>query len=173
MSIPSSNAIDLLNDDHKALRKLFKAYRALVDRDAEPAQKEDLARQICLELSIHTRIEEEIFYPAVRLEFDDGSIDEATVEHATGTDLVAQIECMSPEDELYDAKVIVLGEYVDHHMKEEKREMFPRARRSLDIDALGAALSKRKHELRGDAIEFDRFSAPLRREASGDTAESR
>jgi len=147
-----SNAIDLLNGDHKALRKLFKAYRALVERGAEPAQKEELAREICLELSIHPRIEEEIFYPAVRLKLDDdGLINEAVVEHATATDLIGQIECMSPEDDLYDAKVIVLGGYVDHHVKEEKNEIFPRARRSLDIDELGDALAQRKQALRANA----------------------
>ena len=86
-----------------------------------------MVRKICNELTVHAQIEEEIFYPAVRKAIDDGDLmDEALVEHAGAKELISQLEAMDPEDELYDAKVTVLGEQIDHHVKEEEGEMFPR-----------------------------------------------
>ena len=110
---------------------------------------------------MHAQLEEEIFYPQVRQAInDDELIDEATVEHGTAKDLIAQIMGMSPEDEMYDARVIVLGEYIDHHVKEEREEMFVKARKSsLDLVAMAKDIKERKTELMETVRESMRESA--------------
>lgn len=150
------DAIELLTADHKEVRGLFKAYEELVQADADPGEKQALALQICAMLTAHATAEEEFFYPAARevLGDDEDLVDEADVEHASAKELIAQIEAGTPEDDLYDAKVKVLGEYIEHHVKEEEGEMFPRLRKSdLDLDALGEELAARKAELLGQADE--------------------
>ena len=143
------DAVDLLDADHIAVKKLFTAYKKLCDGNAPAEDKREVADQICQELTVHAQIEEEIFYPQVRAAInDDPLLDEAEVEHGTAKDLIAQISGMDPEDDLYDARVTVLGEYIDHHVKEEREEMFPMARKSeLDLVALAEELSQRKMEL--------------------------
>jgi hemerythrin-like domain-containing protein len=144
------DAIELLTNDHKSVKKLFAAFQALVDGEAgsSAADKQALADQICRELTAHATIEEEIFYPAVRKAIDeDDLMDEAEVEHASAKDLIAQIEASSPGEDQFDAKVVVLGEYIAHHVKEEQNEMFPKARKKIDVNAVGAKLAKRKEEL--------------------------
>ncbi len=123
--------------------------QALVDHEAEDDEKQSIAQQICLMLSVHAQIEEEIFYPAAQDSIKEPDlVDEATVEHASAKDLIAQIESSDPSDDLFDAKVKVLGEYIDHHVKEEETEMFPQARKAkLDLEALGLQLSERKMAL--------------------------
>ena len=108
-----------------------------------------LVSRICMELTVHAQIEEEIFYPAVKQALNDHEIvPEAMVEQATMKDLIAQIEGIEPDGEMYDAKVKVLSEYVKHHVKEEHSEMFPKAKASdLDLVQLGAQMSARKEEL--------------------------
>jgi hemerythrin superfamily protein len=100
-------------------------------------------------LTVHTTVEEEIFYPAVRAaQVDADLLDEAAVEHASAKDLIAQIRSMDPDDDLYDAKVTVLGEYVNHHAEEEEGEMFPKARRAkVDLEGLGEQIKSRKQAL--------------------------
>jgi hypothetical protein len=144
-----NDAVDLLDADHIAVKKLFTAYKKLSEGDASAEEKRELADQICQELTVHTQIEEEIFYPQVRAAInDDALLDEAEVEHSTAKDLIAQISGMDPEDDLYDARVTVLGEYIDHHVKEEREEMFPKARKTnLDLVAMAEELSQRKLEL--------------------------
>jgi hemerythrin superfamily protein len=149
------DACDLLDADHKAVKKLFKAYEELMkSRGRTVAQKKmDLAHQICNELTVHAQIEEEIFYPALRAAIKDTDmLAEAEVEHASAKDLIAQIEGAGAVDEMFDAKVTVLGEYIDHHVKEERNEMFPKARsaRKLDLIALRDQLQARKEELLGE-----------------------
>ncbi|MBA2689572.1 MAG: hemerythrin domain-containing protein [Burkholderiales bacterium] len=141
------DAISLLMDDHKKVQKLFKEFEKL-EEDAEE-EKGELARQICAELTIHAQVEEEIFYPAAREAIDESDLlDEAEVEHASAKELIAQIESMEPGDELYDAKVRVLGEYINHHVKEEQDEMFPKAKKAkMNLAALGEELLQRKQEL--------------------------
>lgn len=140
-----ADAIKLLKDDHREVKTWFKEFENL-EADAE---KEKLARKICLALSVHARIEEELFYPALRKAIDDEDLlDEAEVEHASAKQLIAEIEAMSPKDRLFDAKIKVLGEYVTHHIGEEENELFPEARESgVDLKDLGAQLAKRKDEL--------------------------
>jgi len=148
-----TDATALLQRDHAEVKKLFKQYEKLADAEADGAEREELAAQICAMLTVHATIEEEIFYPAARAaEVDADLLDEANVEHASAKDLIAQIESMSPDDELYDAKVSVLGEYIDHHVQEEEGEMFPKCRKSeMDLAALAEALAERKSELMAEA----------------------
>ena len=147
------DAIKLLMQDHKEVKALFKEYDKLVKAEAEADQKQPLAEQICMMLTAHATIEEELFYPAARDVMDEGDlVDEAEVEHASAKDLIAQILGGSPSDDLYDAKVKVLGEYIDHHVKEEESEMFPKVRKTeLDLKSLGESLMRRKEELMGEA----------------------
>ncbi len=142
------DAITLLTEDHKEVKKLFKDYDKLAKAGAPSSQREQLAAQICQMLSVHAQIEEEIFYPAAREGLDDEDlIDEAAVEHASCKQLIAEIETMSGEADLFDAKVKVLGEYIDHHVKEEEKELFPKTRRRIDIKEIGALLQQRKSDL--------------------------
>lgn len=142
------DAIELLTQDHKTVKELFEKYENLSDRST--ATKKKLATQICLELTKHATAEEEIFYPAVREANGDTEdlVDEATVEHASAKDLIAQILEMNPGDDLYDAKIKVLSEQIEHHVEEEEQEMFPKARKAkLDLAALGEAIAARKEEV--------------------------
>ena len=143
------DAISLLTADHAKVKKLFKEFADLKEEKGTDEDKSVLVAQICDELKVHTEIEEEIFYPAVRGAIDDdGLMDEALVEHAAAKELVTQLENMDPDDELYDAKVTVLGEQIQHHVKEEESEMFPKARKAkVDGVALGAQMAERKAEL--------------------------
>jgi hemerythrin superfamily protein len=145
----AQDALVLLTEDHKTVQKLFKEYEKLTENDADEEEKAALAKQICMELAVHAQIEEEIFYPAVRDAIEETDLlDEAEVEHASAKDLIAQLGAMAPGEELYDAKVTVLGEYVNHHVKEEQDEMFPKVKKAkLDTAALGAELLQRKQEL--------------------------
>jgi len=146
-----TDAIALLSADHKEVDALFKEYEKLCKADADDGEKGLLAAQICAMLTVHATIEEELFYPAARAALeDDGQdlLDEAVVEHASAKDLIAQIEDANPGDELFDAKVQVLGEYIRHHVKEEETELFPKVKKAkADLVALGAALAGRKEEL--------------------------
>ena len=148
------DACDLLDADHKAVKKLFKAYEELMASRARSAaqKKMDLAHEICNELTVHAQVEEEIFYPALRAVLKDTDLlAEAEVEHATAKELIAQIQAAGEADEMFDAKVKVLGEYIDHHVKEERNEMFPKARaaRKLDLVSMRDQLQARKEELMG------------------------
>ncbi len=149
-----TDAISLLMQDHADVRALFKQYEKLCKQDAEGEEKQSLAMEICAQLTAHATVEEEIFYPAARSEKTDDLLDEAEVEHASAKDLIAQIEGMEPEDDLYDAKVTVLGEYIEHHVKEEEGEMFTKVKSlKLDLEELGAQIQARKEELLADVEE--------------------
>lgn len=146
------DACTLLDADHRAVRKMFKEYEALTESRGKTVanKKVELARQICRELTVHAQIEEEIFYPALRDALKETDLlAEAEVEHASAKDLIAQIEAVDTPDEMFDAKVIVLGEYIDHHVKEERNEIFVKARASkkLNLVAMREELQARKAEL--------------------------
>jgi Hemerythrin HHE cation binding domain len=157
------DALELLDADHRAVKSLFDEFRQLSVHKAAGSRRRAVAEQICLELTIHARLEDEIFYPRVREAIrDDDLLDEAEVEHAGAKELIAQILSMKAEDELYDAKVTVLGEYVDHHVKEEREEMFPKVRKSgLDLAVLGERLRVRKQELQAvpEALREDALAS--------------
>lgn len=141
----SQDAIALLKDDHRSVEKLFKDF----EEAKGEGRKEKLARRICLELSVHTKIEEDIFYPACEGKIEDDQLKEAYVEHDAAKLLIAEIEAGDGEsDEFFDAKVQVLSEQVEHHVKEEEEELFPEVRKAdIDLKALGAQLAERKTEL--------------------------
>jgi hemerythrin superfamily protein len=139
------DAISLLKADHKAVDALFADF----EKTRSAARKKALVQKICTELSVHAQIEEEIFYPAVKAALKDKKlIPEAVVEQATMKELIGQVEGVEPDGEMYDAKVMVLCEYVKHHVKEEHGQMFPKAKTTkLDMMALGAQLAARKEAL--------------------------
>lgn len=139
------DAIALLKADHKLVSGLFADY----ENTKSTAKKKKLVTQICTELAVHAQAEEEIFYPAVKRALKDKEmIPEAIVEQATMSVLIKQVEGVEPDGEMFDAKIRVLCEYVEHHVKEEHKEMFPKAKAtSLDMMALGASIAARKAEL--------------------------
>jgi hypothetical protein len=143
------DALELLTADHDDVRELFEQYEDLVNAEADGDDKQLLAERICALLILHATIEEEIFYPAARDALDEQHLlDEAEVEHASAKTLIAQIQDMDPDEQLYDATVKVLGEYVQHHVREEEDALFPMLMETdIDLDALGEELAVRKDEL--------------------------
>jgi hemerythrin-like domain-containing protein len=144
------DAIALLKEDHKTVSDLFEQFEKLGDR--AHAAKQKLVRKICAELKVHTQIEEEIFYPPVRAALGDEEdlMNEAQVEHDGAKGLIQQIQAGSASDPMTCARFLVLSEQIDHHVKEEREEMFPKARKTdLDLVALGRELQARKEELEG------------------------
>lgn len=141
------DAIALLKQDHRTVEELF----AQFEKASGDGRKQKLAEEICLELSIHTKIEEEIFYPACDGKVEEDLLKEAYVEHDAAKMLIAQIIAGGPDDEYYDSKVTVLQEEIEHHVQEEEKRMeglFSQARAAgLDMDALGEQLAARKAEL--------------------------
>ena len=143
----SRNAFDVLEEDHREVEEWFDEYDELKDSDED--RKSDLAEKICRALKVHAQIEEEIFYPqAGKASQDNDLIDEALVEHATVKNLIAEVEAMEVGEELYDAKIRVLGEMVKQHIKEEEEELFPEIQSTkMDLAAAGKELAERKQEL--------------------------
>ena len=144
-------AIDMLTQDHKRVQKLFKDFEK-VDRDDSEGIRE-LVETACLELQIHSMLEEEIFYPAVRTRAEgqeqEDLLNEAEVEHETVDQLIAKLHALEPDDAMYSAYFTVLGEYVKHHIKEEEQELFPKVEKmqGLDLNQLGEDMRLRREEL--------------------------
>jgi hypothetical protein len=147
MADAQPDAIALLKADHRKVEDLFARFEAAGEAD----KKKHLARQICTELTVHTILEEEIFYPACKGKIEDDLVREAYVEHDGAKVLIAEIEAGGPDQEFYDSKVKVLSEQIEHHVHEEEKRsegMFSQARAAgLDIDGLGARMLARKQEL--------------------------
>lgn len=141
----SPDATALLRADHKRVSGLFDDF----EKARTPAKKKAIVAAICTELTVHTQLEDEIFYPAFKAALKDHElVPEATVEHSSVKELIAQVEGVEPDGEMYDAKVKVMGEFVKHHVKEEQTQMFPKAKKSkLDLYALGLQMQARKQEL--------------------------
>jgi hypothetical protein len=162
-TLVEKDACDLLDADHVAVKHLFVEYARQafggaagtgVGSEAAAAMPDErlaLAQKICSELTVHATIEEEIFYPALRKEIDEPELlDEAEAEHQEAKDLIARIEALSQADATMDDLVAKLARAIEHHVKEERDELFPKARASsLDLDALGAELKARQQELEG------------------------
>lgn len=139
-------AVTLLKKDHREVEGWFDEYEQLDDE----SEKLELFKKIALALKVHTQIEEEIFYPETRGDVEEDMLDEAYVEHDGAKKLIAEIEAMSPDEPLYDAKVKVLGEYIKHHVKEEEQPggLFSQAKKGdEDLQAMGERLKARKEEL--------------------------
>ena len=143
------DATILLQRDHTEAHKLFKRYEKLARAEAPASERKALAEQVCKLVTVHAQIEEEIFYPAAReANVEEDLMDEADVEHASAKDLIAQIKAMEPDDDHYDAKLKVLGEYIDHHVEEEEEQMFPKCRKAkMDLATLASQLAERKSVL--------------------------
>jgi hemerythrin superfamily protein len=169
-TVETRDAIDLLMDDHKRVDKLFGDFEN-VDRDDADAVQE-LVEIACMELQIHSILEEEIFYPAVRAEIADGDregqdlLNEAEVEHEMVDELIAKLQELEPDDAMYAAYFAVLAEYVKHHVGEEETELFPQVRAmSLDLQQLAEDMRLRREELfaemeAGDESDPDADSEP-------------
>ena len=146
-----TDAIALLKADHRKVENLFATYENA--RGSE--RKRKLAEEICNELKIHTLIEEEIFYPALKGKIEAEVLEEAYVEHDGAKVLINDIVAGSPDEEFYDAKVKVLQEQIEHHVKEEERPaegMFAQARAAdVDLVALRDAMLTRKQALMAQA----------------------
>ena len=145
------NAVELLKADHKQVKNWFEEF----EHSRSAAKKKKLATDICAALTVHTQIEEEIFYPAFLAATKDKDMHhEAEIEHDSAKKLIADIVDSDPSDDYYDSKVHVLSEMIKHHVKEEEQKngMFDEAKkaRKLDLDALGAQLMQRKTELMAD-----------------------
>jgi hypothetical protein len=156
-----TDAIAMLKADHRKVEELFEKFAA-----ARSSAKQSIAEQICNELKIHTTIEEEIFYPALRGKIEEDTLNEAFVEHDGAKVLVNDIMAGGGDDEFYDAKVKVLSEEVKHHVGEEekpKEGMFAQARDAdVDLVALRDQLMARKQELLAIADGGELPAAELR-----------
>ena len=141
------DAVALLKADHRKVEELFRQFEAAKG----DGKKKAIAEQICMELTIHAKIEEDIFYPACEGKVEEDLLKEAYVEHDGAKVLIAEIEAGGPDDEFYDAKVKVLSEQIEHHVKEEEQRvegMFSQARKAgVDMDALGEQLAAEKAQL--------------------------
>lgn len=152
------DAIAMLKADHRKVEEIFAAF----EKATSKAKKQSLAEQACLELKVHTVLEEEVFYPACKGEIEEDLLKEAYVEHDTAKQMINEIEAGGPEDDFYDSKVKVLSEMIEHHVEEEEKRsegMFSKARAAgLDMDALADAMRARK------ATAMEEFQAGKRAE---------
>ncbi len=147
MATPQLDAVALLKADHRKVEDLFAKFEAATG----DGKKRQLAEQICMELTVHTKIEEDVFYPACEGKVEEDLLNEAYVEHDAAKVLIAEIEAGGPDDKFYDAKVKVLSEEITHHVEEEEKRvegMFSQARKAgLDMDALGEQMAAEKQRL--------------------------
>ena len=161
------DAIALLKQDHRTVEDLFSKF----ENASGEGRKQKLAEQICLELSVHATIEEEIFYPACDGKVEEDLLKEAYVEHDGAKLLIAEILAGQPSDEYYDSKVKVLKEQIEHHVEEEEKRMeglFSQARKAgIDMDALGQQMAARKQEL---TAEYEANGVPTPRLTTMDEA---
>jgi iron-sulfur cluster repair protein YtfE (RIC family) len=144
-------AIDLLIDDHKQVKKQFRDFEKM-ESEEDPQALQQLVMRICDELEVHSQVEEELFYPAAREALQKKNeadiVEEAEVEHASQKQLIEQIRAMSPDDPKFKATVTVLSEYIKHHVKEEEGEMFPQlARTQIDWEPLLNRMLERHQDL--------------------------
>ena len=162
------DAIALLKQDHRTVSALFEEFEK-----AEEKEQSAIAQRVCQLLTVHATIEEELLYPAAKEAFEDEEnddlVNEAEVEHGSAKELIAKIEGMTGEDEHFKATVMVLGEYIKHHVKEEEGQLFPELKKTeLDLKELGSRLADRKFALMEQmGIEEEAESQPRKRAAAG------
>lgn len=142
-------ANEYLDDDHNRVLQMFDEYEK-IKPDGSADRKRELAREICRELRVHTQIEEEVYYPRVRAKSgEDSMLDEALVEHQSARELIKEIETESTSGRMFDAKIKVLGEYVRHHIREERHELFKAADEAdCNTPEMAQELEKRKQEIK-------------------------
>lgn len=166
-------AIAMLIEDHQKVQKMFKTF----ERTEDQQKQEQLATQICNELTVHTQLEEQVVYPAAREALEESDlVDEAVVEHQVAKDLIEKIRQSRPHDEEYCALVTVLGEYVNHHIEEEQNELFPKMRKSeIDFEALGEEMQQKKQELMSELglAEGEETSMAMARQQRAQSPRSR
>lgn len=147
----AKDGLQLLAQDHRKVEELFAQYEKVSGASA----KQKIVQQICTELKIHSMIEEEIYYPLIRGKVEEEALDEAFVEHDSAKLLINELEAAEPDEEYYDAKVKVLQELIEHHVKEEEKQrdnLFQQTRAAeVDLEALGEQLAARKAELTAQA----------------------
>jgi hemerythrin superfamily protein len=142
--------IDMLKTDHRKVQELFHQYEAAGGRSAQ--QKRDIAEQIFTELEVHSTLEEEIFYPAVRAKLgQEGQelVDDSLEDHQTVRTLITELRALKPNDEPYATKFEELRESVEEHVGEEEDDMFPEAEEALgnELDRLSTQAQQRKEQL--------------------------
>lgn len=141
------SVLSILLDDHKEVKKIFKAFES--EKDAR--RKQTMIQEACHELTVHTQIEEQVVYPFLRDAAPDAFadlLDEAVVEHATAKDLIQQLKQGGDQDPLHEAKFTVLGEYVNHHVTEEENELFPKViSKKIELRDLEPQIMKIKKEM--------------------------
>ena len=149
----SDDALHLLAEDHKKVIEMFDDFEEMKEENSDDEEAMQLlVETACAELTVHTQVEEEVFYPAAREAIDDMDLlDEAEVEHAAARQLITELAAMQPGDDLYAAKFTVLGEYVKHHIHEEEKELFPKLKKAhIDLVELGEEIRQRKLELQDE-----------------------
>jgi hemerythrin-like domain-containing protein len=179
-------AIAMLANDHRNVRKMFKQFEKMKDQD--DSARNEIIEKVCQELTIHTKVEEELFYPFARERLEDGDLlDEAEVEHQVAKDLIAQLQQGTGEEAQRDASMTVLGEYVSHHIDEEEKELFPKLTKvkgvKEEMQALGEEMEQRKldladeqgigEEVRAQMEKDERAAQAPRRRTTGRAAGSR
>ena len=146
----STKAIDLLQQDHRAVEALFQQFE-----HAGEGERVALAQDICQALTVHAHVEEEVFYPALRGRIESDLLDEAEVEHTSLKELIAKLDGARASDDLFDAHVKVLEEYVKHHVKEEENEIMPKAKDArVDLEEMGDRIEALKAQLEGKIAEL-------------------
>ena len=144
-----NDAIGMLKRDHDRVKTLFEQFET-AERKAE---KQKIAKQAIQELRVHSAIEEELFYPAVREHLKNGVMNEADEEHHVAKLLIAELDAMNADNDHFDAKFTVLAESVRHHIKEEENDMLPKARDlPIDFRALGEKMERRRAELQATGL---------------------
>lgn len=143
VSADEPRAIAMLKEDHRVFDRLFDEFEK-----ASGKRKLEIAQELCLRIKVHSKVEEEVFYPAIAAEIDEDEIEEAIVEHQAAETIIKELEEMDGSEELYDAKVHVLGEQLRHHIEEEETEMFEEAKQAdLDLEAIGERMRAKQAEL--------------------------
>lgn len=138
--------VDILEADHKRVKALFKKF----ENAQRSKAKQSIVRMILEELRVHAKAEETVVYPELRKVMEEDMMDEADIEHHVAKGLMQELSTMKPADDHYDAKVIVLGEIIDHHVEEEENDIFPKARKT-DVEGITARLIAKKKELTAKA----------------------
>lgn len=139
-------AIAMLKEDHRVFDRLFKEFE-----EASGKRKLEIAQELCLRITVHSKVEEDVFYPAIKGKVDEDEIEEAIVEHQAAETIIEELEEMDGSEELFDAKVHVLGEQLRHHIEEEETEMFEEAKQAgLDLEAIGEQMTAKQTELLGE-----------------------